>query len=119
MIAADPLRAQFVGRLIATRAARHELLGLRAATFSDPAWDVLLVFAAHAYKGGGGLGWTQLLHTTGLPSTTFLRHMQRLRAAGIITNIPGTTGRRPCMILTAQGSAGLARIIDQLMGLNP
>lgn len=83
--------AQFAAGLRAIRLRRNELLGMPV--FRDPAWDMLLdlVVAADERRAVSVSG---LCHASGVPTTTALRHVERLERLGLLTRTPDSTDKR-------------------------
>ena len=72
---------EFVERLRKVRAKRNQMLGTKM--FRDPAWDMLLdLFAAN--ERGEQVSVSSLCYSSGVPSSTALRAVQRLEQQGMI-----------------------------------
>ncbi|MBX3595689.1 MarR family transcriptional regulator [Sphingomonas sp.] len=71
----------YAGRLRRLRTRRNTLLGIEC--MRDPAWDMLLDLVA-ARAEGREVSVKALCHGSGVPSTTALRHVERLASAGIL-----------------------------------
>jgi hypothetical protein len=83
--------SQFAAGMRAIRLRRNELLG--TPVFRDPAWDMLLdlVVAADERRAVSVSG---LCHASGVPTTTALRHVERLETAGMLTRTPDPADKR-------------------------
>ena len=73
--------AEFAASLRAIRLRRNETLG--SPVFRDPAWDMLLDLLVAAEEGRR-VSVTGLCHASGVPTTTALRHVERLDELGLI-----------------------------------
>jgi len=72
---------EFVHRARKLRAKRNQILGTKL--FRDPAWDMLLdLFAAHERREKVSV--SALCYSSGVPSSTALRAVQRLEEQGMI-----------------------------------
>lgn len=82
---------QFAAGMRAIRLRRNELLG--KPVFRDPAWDMLLdlVVAADESRAVSVSG---LCHASGVPTTTALRHVERLETLGLLTRTPDPADKR-------------------------
>ncbi|WP_051683439.1 MarR family transcriptional regulator [Sphingomonas sp. UNC305MFCol5.2] len=82
---------QFAAGMRAIRLRRNELLG--KPVFRDPAWDMLLdlVVAADERRAVSVSG---LCHASGVPTTTALRHVERLETLGLLTRTPDPADKR-------------------------
>ena len=82
---------QFAAGMRAIRLRRNEVLG--KPVFRDPAWDMLidLVVAADERRAVSVSG---LCHASGVPTTTALRHVERLETLGLLTRTPDPTDKR-------------------------
>ncbi len=72
---------EFAGRLLQLRGRRNRMLG--AELMRDPAWDIMLGLIA-ADEQQRETCTTVLCHDAGLPTTTALRHLDRMEAADLI-----------------------------------
>lgn len=73
--------AEYAASLRAIRLRRNEALG--SPVFRDPAWDMLLDLLV-ASEEGRRVSVTGLCHASGVPTTTALRHVERLDELGLI-----------------------------------
>jgi hypothetical protein len=82
---------EFAAGLLAVRTRRNELLGISA--MRDPAWDMLLdlYIATHEHRQ---VSVSSLCYASGVPSTTALRHVDRLERCGLIERIADSEDRR-------------------------
>jgi hypothetical protein len=82
---------QFAAGMRAIRLRRNEVLG--KPVFRDPAWDMLidLVVAADERRAVSVSG---LCHASGVPTTTALRHVERLETLGLLTRTPDPADKR-------------------------
>jgi len=82
---------QFAAGMRAIRLRRNELLG--KPVFRDPAWDMLLdlVVAADERRAVSVSG---LCHASGVPTTTALRHVERLETLGLLKRTPDPADKR-------------------------
>lgn len=82
---------QFAAGMRAIRLRRNELLG--KPVFRDPAWDMLLdlVVAADERRAVSVSG---LCHASGVPTTTALRHVERLETLGLLKRTPDPVDKR-------------------------
>jgi len=83
--------AQFAARWRALRMRRNEMLGMPV--FRDPAWDMLLDLLV-ASEEGRRVSVTSLCHASGVPTTTALRHVDRLDELGLIDRIADPSDKR-------------------------
>lgn len=81
----------FVADWRAIRMRRNEMLGIPV--FRDPAWDMLLDLLVAAEEGRR-VSVTGLCHASGVPTTTALRHVDRLDALGLIERTADPGDRR-------------------------
>jgi DNA-binding MarR family transcriptional regulator len=83
--------AQFAASWRAIRLRRNETLG--TAVFRDPAWDILLdLFIAS--EEGRRVSVTSLCQASGVPTTTALRHVDRLDELGLIDRTADPSDKR-------------------------
>lgn len=82
---------QFAAGMRAIRLRRNEILG--KPVFRDPAWDMLLdlVVAADERRAVSVSG---LCHASGVPTTTALRHVERLETLGLLKRTPDPADKR-------------------------
>jgi hypothetical protein len=82
---------QFAAGVRAVRVRRNEVLGM--AVFRDPAWDMLLdlMVAADEERPVSVSG---LCHASGVPTTTALRHVDRLEEFGLLARAPDANDKR-------------------------
>ncbi|MBC9033480.1 MarR family transcriptional regulator [Sphingomonas sp. JC676] len=83
--------AQFAARWRALRMRRNEALGIPV--FRDPAWDMLLDLLV-ASEEGRRVSVTSLCHASGVPTTTALRHVERLDELGLIDRTADPSDKR-------------------------
>lgn len=83
--------AQFAAHWRALRMRRNETLGMLV--FRDPAWDMLLDLLV-ASEEGRRVSVTSLCHASGVPTTTALRHVERLDELGLIDRVADPADRR-------------------------
>jgi DNA-binding MarR family transcriptional regulator len=82
---------QFAAHWRALRLRRNEALGIPV--FRDPAWDMLLDLLV-ASEEGRRVSVTGLCHASGVPTTTALRHVDRLDELGLIDRTADPADRR-------------------------
>ncbi|WP_213982724.1 MarR family transcriptional regulator [Sphingomonas sp. dw_22] len=82
---------EFAAHWRALRLRRNESLGIPV--FRDPAWDMLLDLLV-ASEEGRRVSVTGLCHASGVPTTTALRHVDRLDALGLIDRTADPADRR-------------------------
>src|ERR1700754_1862754 len=82
---------EFAARWRAIRMRRNETLGIPV--FRDPAWDMLLDLLVAAEEGRR-VSVTSLCHASGVPTTTALRHVERLDALGLIERSSDPSDKR-------------------------
>ena len=83
--------AEFASTWRALRLRRNEALGMPV--FRDPAWDMLLDLLVAAEEGRR-VSVTSLCHASGVPTTTALRHVERLDELGLIDRTADPIDRR-------------------------
>lgn len=100
--------AQFAAGMRAVRLRRNEMLG--TPVFRDPAWDMLLdlVVAADERRAVSVSG---LCHASGVPTTTALRHVERLETLGLLTRTPDPADKRRFWVDGAPEALGRVRDI--------
>lgn len=82
---------QFVRRVLAARAARHEYF--TADLFADPAWDILLeLYALRCEQRRTSV--SKLCIAAAVPTTTALRWIEKLHSDGLIEREPDRNDRR-------------------------
>ena len=82
---------QFAAGLRAIRVRRNESLG--TAVFRDPAWDMLLDLLV-AHDEGRRVSVSGLCYASGVPTTTALRHVERLETLGLVGREGDPSDRR-------------------------
>jgi DNA-binding MarR family transcriptional regulator len=82
---------QFAAGLRAIRVRRNETLGL--GVFRDPAWDMLLDLLV-AQDEGRRVSVSGLCYASGVPTTTALRHVERLETLGMVSREGDPSDRR-------------------------
>lgn len=82
---------QFAAAMRAINVRRNEALG--APVFRDPAWDMLLDLMV-AEEEGRAVSVSGLCHAAGVPTTTALRHVERLEELGLIARAPDPADKR-------------------------
>lgn len=101
--APDPAtdRPNYLRSLVAARADREAIF--KTGLFSDPAWDMLLDLSL-AEATGRAISVTSLCIASGAPTTTALRRIDDLDAAGLIERKPDPDDRRRILVdLTEAG----------------
>jgi len=88
-------RAQYLRVLVAARADRDSLF--QAGLFSDPAWEMMLDLAV-AEASQRPISVTSLCIASGAPTTTALRRIDDLEAAGLVTRVPDACDRRRIIV---------------------
>lgn len=83
--------SEFAAHWRALRLRRNEALGIPV--FRDPAWDMLLDLLV-ASDEGRRVSVTSLCHASGVPTTTALRHVERLDELGLIDRTADPSDRR-------------------------
>ena len=102
----DYLRA-----LVAARVDRDQIF--RADLFSDPAWEMLLDLAVAA-ESGRSISVTSLCIASGAPTTTALRRIEDLQAAGLVERLPDSADRRRIIVrLTEKGKASMQAFVER------
>lgn len=87
----SPSLAQFAANWRTIRLRRNETLGIPV--FRDPSWDMLLDLLV-ASEEGRRVSVTGLCHASGVPTTTALRHVERLDELGLIDRTADPADRR-------------------------
>lgn len=96
---------QFAAGMRDVRLRRNDALG--TPVFRDPAWDMLLDLMVAADEARP-VSVSGLCHASGVPTTTALRHVDRLAALGLLTRTPDPDDKRRFWV---QGSPDtLARV---------
>ncbi len=112
--AAPTARPAYLKALVAARADRDALFA--AGLFSDPAWEMMLDLAV-AEASGRPISVTSLCIASGAPTTTALRRMDDLKAAGLIDRVPDPRDRRRVLVrLTAQGKERMEAFVSRQAG---
>lgn len=83
--------AHFAANWRAIRLRRNDTLGIPV--FRDPSWDMLLDLLV-ASEEGRRVSVTGLCHASGVPTTTALRHVERLDELGLIDRVADPADRR-------------------------
>jgi DNA-binding MarR family transcriptional regulator len=94
--------AAYAAQLRRLRARRNKVVGIDC--MRDPAWDMLLDLVA-ARGEGREVSVKALCQGSGVPSTTALRHVERLAAAGILTRAPHDEDSRRIVVRIAPDHA--------------
>ena len=112
LVRRDECRSRRAGRrgrdylraLVAARVDRETIF--KSDLFSDPAWEMLLDLAV-AEASGRWISVTSLCIASGAPTTTALRRIEDLQAAGLIERLPDPDDRRRIIVrLTEAGATG-------------
>lgn len=101
--------ARLVDTICEIRRERHEFFP--GNLFSDPAWDILLrLYVTHLEQYRTTV--TALISSTGIPSTTLLRWLKALVAAGLVTRQDDPfDGRRVYVSLSHKGADSMHRYL--------
>jgi hypothetical protein len=103
--------SQFAAGMRAVRLRRNEMLG--TPVFRDPAWDMLLDLMVAA-EGARPVSVSGLCHASGVPTTTALRHVDRLEALGLLTRTPDPDDKRRFWV---EGSPDTLKRVREIVAL--
>ncbi|MQT13513.1 response regulator [Segnochrobactrum spirostomi] len=104
-------RPRYLEALIAARSDRQALF--KTELFADPAWDMLLDLAL-SEASGRRISVTSLCIASGVPTTTALRRLDDLQAAGLIERMPDDRDRRRILVqLSDDGRQRMHAFLDR------
>lgn len=101
---------QFAAGMRAVRLRRNEALG--TPVFRDPAWDMLLDLLVAADEARP-VSVSGLCHAAGVPTTTALRHVDRLEALGLLSRTPDPADKRRFWV---EGTPGTIERVREIVG---
>lgn len=99
---------QFAAGMRAIRLRRNDALG--KPVFRDPAWDMLLDLMV-ADDEARQVSVSGLCHASGVPTTTALRHCERLEALGLLARTPDPRDKRRFWVKGTPGTLERVREI--------
>lgn len=99
---------QFAAGMRAIRLRRNDTLG--TPVFRDPAWDMLLDLMV-ANEEDRQVSVSGLCHASGVPTTTALRHFERLETLGLLARRPDPADRRRFWVKGTPGTLERVREI--------
>lgn len=99
---------QFAAGMRAIRLRRNDALG--TPVFRDPAWDMLLDLMV-ADDEARPVSVSGLCHASGVPTTTALRHFERLETLGLLARTPDPRDRRRFWVKGTPGTLERVREI--------
>lgn len=103
---------QFAAGMRAVRLRRNDALG--TSVFRDPAWDMMLDLLVAADEARP-VSVSGLCHAAGVPTTTALRHVDRLEALGLLSRSPDPGDRRRFWVEGTPGTLERVReIVERL-----
>lgn len=109
--AAQPTQPDYLRALIAARTDRDSIFDSNL--FSDPSWDMLLDLAL-AEASGRAISVTSLCIASRAPTTTALRRIDELQAAGLIERVPDQEDRRRIVVkLTEIGRTRMHEFVER------
>ncbi|MDI4665820.1 response regulator [Xanthobacter autotrophicus] len=88
-------RPNYLRALVAARTDREAIF--QSGLFSDPAWEMMLDLAM-AEASRRPISVTSLCIASGAPTTTALRRIDDLEAAGLVTRVPDVGDRRRILV---------------------
>ncbi|MGX1309816.1 CheY-like chemotaxis protein/DNA-binding MarR family transcriptional regulator [Amorphus suaedae] len=108
---AKPQPDDYLRGLIAARSDRDQIFD--SSLFSDPSWDMLLDLAL-AEESGRAISVTSLCLASRAPTTTALRRIDELQAAGLVERVPDQQDRRRIVVqLTETGRTRMHEFVDR------